>query len=317
MVYQFRTFRRVFLQGAFDVDLGQGVVALYEEYPCVCVQIGRIVRFELDALGAHAFRLFQVFFIQGKEIRVVIEDNDVVVVVFQCLVVSLVCLVHLFHLIVDVADLSVEIGFKPGIIRRDDVDTCIVGVQGLLVFLLLVISDTQIEIIFGCIREQFLAFGTDTDHFGNIFGFQRHIQQLLPGGGVFGLHLCDKLELETGLVRFPLRDQEAAVHLFQVGVFRMLFEQCLEQSVGAVRPFLRLLQLQDITGEDGDFGVYVEFFIDQGVAYLRFGGILVAGRFVVVGHRDDVVRVTRVDLMGFLVVGAGLYRVVLFQVKVT
>ena len=81
--------------------------------------------------------------------------------------------------------------------------------------------------------------------------------------------------------------------------------------------FLRLLQLQDITGEDGDFGVYVEFFIDQGVAYLRFGGILVAGRFVVVGHRDDVVRVTRVDLMGFLVVGARLYRVVLFQVKVT
>ena len=33
MVYQFRTFRRVFLQGAFDVDLGQGLIALYEEYP--------------------------------------------------------------------------------------------------------------------------------------------------------------------------------------------------------------------------------------------------------------------------------------------
>ena len=94
----------------FDVYFGKGIVALYEEYPGVGIQIRRIVRFELDALGTHAFCLFQVLFIQRKEVGIVIEDNDIIVVIFQSLVVCLVGLVHLFHLIVDIADLTVEVG---------------------------------------------------------------------------------------------------------------------------------------------------------------------------------------------------------------
>ena len=64
----------------------------------------------------------------------------------------------------------------------------------------------------------------------------------------------------------------------------MLFEQRLKECVRTVGIFLRLLQFQNIAGEDAYFGIYVQLFVDEGVAYLRFGGFFVAGRFVIVRH---------------------------------
>ena len=96
----------------------------------------------------------------------------------------------------------------------------------------------------------------------------------------------------------------------------MLFEQGLEEGVRTVGIFLRLLQFQDITGEDAYFGIYIQFLVDQGSTYLFFGSVFVAGCFVVVGHRYDIVGIGRVDLMRFVVVGTCFYRVVLFQMKV-
>ena len=73
-------------------------------------------------------------------------------------------------------------------------------------------------------REKLLATGTDTDHFGNVFRLQRQIQELLPGSSIRRFHLGNQLKLETGLISLPLRNQQTAVHLFQIGIFRMLFQ---------------------------------------------------------------------------------------------
>ena len=223
MIYQFRTFSRIVSQRILDIDFRQRIIALYKEYPGISIEISRVVRFQFHRQRTHPFRLFQVFLFQREEIGVVVEDDYILIIVFQSVIIGFISFRHILNLIVDIADLPVEIRLQAHVCFRDNIQSCPVSVERILVFLLLEISDSEVEIIFRSIREEFLAAGADTDHFRNILRFQRQIQELLPSCGIRRLHLGNQLELETGFVVLPLCDKQAAVHLFQVNIFGMLF----------------------------------------------------------------------------------------------
>ena len=214
MIHEFGALCLIFLQSALDIDFRQGIVSLYEEDPSVGIQIRGVVRFQLDTLGAHTLRLLQVFLLQGKEVTVVVQYDHVLVIVLQCLIVRFIRLIQLPHLVINITDLAVEIRFQRQVLLRDDIQARIIGIQGFLIFLLLVVSDTQIEVIFRRLGEKLHTSRTDTDDLRDILPFQSQIQQLLPSPGVTRFHLGYQLELEFRLLCLSLGHQETAIHQF-------------------------------------------------------------------------------------------------------
>ena len=97
----------------------------------------------------------------------------------------------------------------------------------------------------------------------------------------------------------------------------MLFQQCQEKGIRALGPFLRLLQFENIAGQDTDFRIDIQLFIHQCIAYLRLGSVLITDSFIIVRHGDNVIRTSRIDFVRFLIIFQCFDRIILFQVKIT
>jgi len=79
---------------------------------------------------------------------------------------------------------------------------------------------------------------------------------------------------------------------------------------------LRLLQFQDIPGKDVHFRLHVQLLVYQSAADLLLGGLLIPFRLVVIGHRDDIIRVGRINLIRFLIASQSLVHLPVFQMKI-
>ena len=73
-----------------DVDARLGIVTLFEKNPSVGVEIGGVLRFSLYGTIAHLLGSVQVTTLQREVVGIVIEHADVVGMVLQSLIVSLV-----------------------------------------------------------------------------------------------------------------------------------------------------------------------------------------------------------------------------------
>ena len=301
MVHEVRALGRILGDGVFDVNLRQHVVALCKEDPRVGIQISRIVRLQLDAPRYHPLRLLEVFFLQRQEVAIVVEDDDIVRVVLERLVVGFVGLRQILDLIVDVADLPVEIRAQVQVLLRDDLQSRAVGRQRVVVLLLLEVADAEVEIELRRIGEQLRAPLADAHHLADILLADSHLQQRLPRPVVRRFDFRRQLELETRLFLLVLRQEEATEHQLQIDILRMLVDERLEQRVRAFQPLPALLQAEDVAREDAHLRLDVQPLAHQRVAYLLLGSGLVARRFVIVGHADDVARVGGVNLVRPLV----------------
>ena len=65
----------------FHVSLSLGILFLHEQYPCVGVQVCAIVWLQLYGAITHFFCLAEVLVQQGKEVGIIVEAQDVVLVV--------------------------------------------------------------------------------------------------------------------------------------------------------------------------------------------------------------------------------------------
>ena len=66
------------LESFFDIEHRERILSLQVQDPCVCVEIGRVVRFLLNGSLAHLLGFLQVSAVDGQCPSVVVEDAEVV-----------------------------------------------------------------------------------------------------------------------------------------------------------------------------------------------------------------------------------------------
>ena len=86
-----------------DVDSGLGETFFHKKYPCVCIEIGFVLRFQPNGTVAHFLRLVELLALQRQKIGIIVEAGHIVILVHKRGVVASKSLLHPIVLVIQVA----------------------------------------------------------------------------------------------------------------------------------------------------------------------------------------------------------------------
>ena len=86
--------------------------------------------------------------------------------------------------------------------------------------------------------------------------------------------------------------------------------------IGILYALFGLLQTQDITREDAHFGLYIQLLVHQCGFDPFLCRLFFSIRLIIVGHRDNIIGVRRINLMRLLIASQSLLHLLLFQMQI-